>query len=348
MPAFIPAETSVAHAGKTIALDHSRGDLAFVSHAHTDHSAALGRRNPVLASEETVALYEARSGKAFQGELLYPQQLGQGQKNLLEETSIKLFEAGHVLGARQIFVEGGGKSFCYTGDFNALPSSCCPAAVPVECGELVVECTFGSPEYVFPEREELHRQIASWVQEGLDAGENVVLGGYSLGKAQELVKIVNELVGAAPLVDDSIARVSKVYSRFGCGLDFVEVGSSEAGRMLKHAFAAVLPMHSLTPQLAGSLQDFYKRPARTAVATGWALTNQFYGVDAAFPLSDHSDFPALEKFVLETGAKKVFCTHGFEKKFASHLRKKGVDAVPLGSAKNSLKTESEPQKKLLL
>lgn len=320
MPAFDPASSKVLHAGTAIALDHAKGDACFSSHAHSDHSSFLHRAKSVYASSETIALWEARSGKQFKGELLE------------ESDGVRLLEAGHVLGARQIFLQGDGASFAYTGDFCASRTATCAAAAVPQCDELVVESTFGLPKYVFPERGELEEKIGKWASALLDKNENVVLGGYSLGKAQELIKIVNNCCGAAPLVDENIARVSKTYSKSGCFLDFVEIGSSEGERLLKKPFISVLPMNSVNYQLAATLSDHYGRPTATAVATGWALDGNSWGVDEAFPLSDHSDFPALLEFVLQTGAKKVFCTHGFEREFAAELQKRGVNAMPLGHA----------------
>lgn len=327
MPIFDTEGPSLTHAGKTIALDHGKGEVCFSSHAHSDHSTFLHKARLLYASEETISLWQARSGKTFNGELL-----SQGN-------GVKLFNAGHVLGARQIFVEGDGGSFCYTGDFCATATATCQAAIPVECDELVVECTFGIPRYTFPKREEIERQIGSWVQSCLDKQENVVLGGYSLGKAQELIKIVNDYCATAPLANEAISQVSKIYSRSGCFLDFVEIGTGQAQRLVKKPFVAILPMHTVNYRLAGNLSEYYGRKTRTAVATGWALDGNKWGVDKAFPLSDHSDFPSLMEFVLATGAKKVYCTHGFEREFASALQKKGIDASPLNKHDEPAKGE---------
>lgn len=102
--------------------------------------------------------------------------------------------------------------------------------------------------------------------------------------------------------------------------------------MLSHSFAAVLPHNLVRPGLAQQLSDFYGRQVRTAVASGWAATNRFAGVDQAFVLSDHADFPGLLSFVEACAPKKVFVTHGFEKEFSKELQKRGFRAAPLGTA----------------
>jgi hypothetical protein len=84
---------------------------------------------------------------------------------------------------------------------------------------------------------------------------------------------------------------------------------------------------------AGLLRHLPAR--RTAVITGWALdAGAIYRhrCDAAFPLSDHADFPDLLKLVALVQPKKVYTVHGFAREFAAELRARGVEAWALGSA----------------
>jgi DNA ligase-1 len=72
---------------------------------------------------------------------------------------------------------------------------------------------------------------------------------------------------------------------------------------------------------------------RTAILTGWALnpaTIHRYQCDAAFPLSDHADYPELIKYVELVQPKRVFTVHGFAREFAEDLRRRGIEAWSLG------------------
>src|SRR5690606_25458971 len=76
-------------------------------------------------------------------------------------------------------------------------------------------------------------------------------------------------------------------------------------------------------------------PKRTAMATGWALDRGTLfrsGCDAAFPLSDHADYPDLLAFVEKVQPKVVFTLHGFAKEFAATLRERGIEARALTSS----------------
>ena len=60
-----------------------------------------------------------------------------------------------------------------------------------------------------------------------------------------------------------------------------------------------------------------------ALLTGWALdpaTIYRSKVHAAFPVSDHADFPELLELVERVRPRQVVVVHGFEREFASALR----------------------------
>jgi DNA ligase-1 len=72
--------------------------------------------------------------------------------------------------------------------------------------------------------------------------------------------------------------------------------------------------------------------SRTAVLTGWAVDPNCkyrYRADAAFPISDHADFPDLVDFVKQVRPRKVLTLHGFAADFAQTLRELGYDAQAL-------------------
>ena len=54
-----------------------------------------------------------------------------------------------------------------------------------------------------------------------------------------------------------------------------------------------------------------------------------YQVDAAFPLSDHADYPDLIRYVELVQPRRVFTLHGFAAEFARDLRERGVEAWAL-------------------
>jgi putative mRNA 3-end processing factor len=51
--------------------------------------------------------------------------------------------------------------------------------------------------------------------------------------------------------------------------------------------------------------------------------------DAGFALSDHADWNGLLQAVKDTGAEKVFVTHGFQSAFSRYLNENGLPAAEI-------------------
>lgn len=279
----------------------------------------------MLATPATIDLLHARGHKAEAVEFAP------------EGVKIKLLNAGHVLGSAQLLVETDGKSFCYSGDFKLEDSLTLKGAEIPQCDSLVMEATYGHPRYSFPNRLEVCQEIATWTKKELGRGRSVVLGGYSLGKAQEMVKLCNEFLGVSPLVSDSIHAINQVYKSHGVPLEWIHTESDEAQKLLERheAFVAILPSNQVSWNLAATLEKVHGRKFSTAVGTGWALDHRFTGVDKAFCLSDHADFNQLAEYAERSGAKQVYCAFGKNEELAAHLREKGIDAKPLEEAQGA-------------
>jgi len=269
-----------------IGLDSAEGDLHFLSHAHSDHTFSLKKRSRILSSPATLSL------AGMDAEIAAVQ-------------GTKLLDAGHILGARQLAVDGDGERTVYTGDFSLKQNIFGFKADVPSCERLIMDATYGNPDYILPPLEETYSQIAAWLKENESC--NLVIGCYELGKAQEMVKILNEN-GIAPIVTPKTDRFCSVYENHGIALDRIVVGSEEAEEALPRRFVALVPMAKAKRYFARRLSDAFGRDTLCAVATGWALHYHF-NTDAAFPLSDHCDFNDLVWFVEQTGAKNVeaFC-----------------------------------------
>jgi len=66
-----------------------------------------------------------------------------------------------------------------------------------------------------------------------------------------------------------------------------------------------------------------------AFASGWMLVRgarRRRGVDRGFVMSDHADWPSLQKAIGATGAERVIVTHGSTAVMVRWLREQGLDA----------------------
>jgi putative mRNA 3-end processing factor len=306
-------------AGSGLHLDATRRvECAFVSHAHGDH---IGRHDRTIATGATLALMRHRLGepKRRRTEHLpagYRAPFGLG------ELTLELFAAGHVLGSAQLRVTRNGVALGYTGDLCTEPTHAAEPAEVMACDVLVLESTFGHPRYVFPPKAETLLAIRRFVDDALSDGATPVLLGYALGKAQEILKYLSD--AGYPCRAHPVAHaINKVYEAHGVALPNVRPLGPEGA--LPGEVVVCPPHLARSPAMRGV------RKRRTAILTGWAIDGSrfFRNVDAAFPLSDHADFPSLVRYAKATGAARVFTVHGFADVLAAALREEGIRAEPM-------------------
>jgi Cft2 family RNA processing exonuclease len=299
--------------GANLWLDARRKtDFCFISHAHADHAV---KHTEIFATRETVRLFEHRYGKAKFHILDY------NRPKRFRGAKIQLFPSGHVLGGAQILIELGGIRIVYTGDFKLRESLTAERAQVKRCDILIMESTFGRPHYLFPRPKDVHAQMVEFAEEAKAKGQVPVFLAYSLGKAQEAMKILSDR-GYKLSVHATIHKIAKIYEAFGVKLTDYELyeGGSADGRVL------IAPPQAKRSRMIQSIPN-----KRTAVLTGWALDagagNHVRG-DMAIPLSDHADFSELIEYVRKARPKKVYTVHGFAE-FVKFLKEDGFDAEQL-------------------
>ena len=288
-------------------------NINFVSHAHSDHTSGVCKSKGLISSRITKELIEVRSKKSID--------------NHIELEGVKLLDAGHILGSKQLYAEADGFSFIYSGDFQMLPSK---VAEPIETRRadvLVIDATYPDKRLRFDDKEEVTTAIQHYLSSKLERGI-VVFGAYTLGKAQELVKIANE-AGIAPVVGNKIGRVNQVYERHGTKLDYIsmddETGFEDA---VSGNFFGIVSMSEVGPMKA-RLSRVYDRKVYTGIASGFAKVFHL-GTDVQFCLSDHADYAQSVEYI-DACAPRLVYTYGKGASpaiMASNLDKEGYNAHP--------------------
>ena len=298
------------------------GSLAFVSHAHSDHT---GQHSEVVFTEATRRLMRSRvSGERVEHVLAFGEEADASRFGRPAGSfRIRLAPAGHILGSAMARLEAVGGSLLYTGDFKLRRGLSAEPCEPVPADVLVMETTYGRPHYRFPSTAEVVASILRFCREALDNDEVPVLLGYSLGKSQEILCSLAQ-AGLPVMLHSAVATLTRIYADLGFA--FPEWSDWNLRKAAGHVLVA---------PPGGSAQDLRRRlpQARTATLTGWALDSgsRFRsGTDATFPLSDHADFPDLVELVRRVGPRRIYTLHGFAAEFAAHLRGLGWDARPLG------------------
>ncbi len=295
---------------KEINLDPKKArGISFISHAHTDHCPRGAVSGQVILTKETKRLMRnCRVTDCY----------STGREIELDNLVFRICESGHILGSGQLYIENDFK-FVYTGDLNVRGGATTGRAEILKCDILIIETTFGSPFYSFPERKEVIKDIKDWIDGCHKKDKTPVLLGYSLGKAQELTKELSSDFSIS--VHETIYEMNRRYEELGVELgdySHLDDDTNSRGR------DAVL---IVPPHLKKTLPD----NCCTAFASGWAVKEgmNWCNAETSFPLSDHSDFTSLIEYVEKASPQMVYTIHGFAEEFSEELRVRGFYSEPL-------------------
>ncbi len=313
-------------------------DFAVISHAHSDHTARHAR--PVLTPNTQLLLSEyLRKSQSVT--------LEYGEPLDASDYSITLHPAGHCLGSAQALVtqRSDGARLLYTGDIRVQPSPINEPLETVSCDTLVIESTYGRPDYVFPPQADAVANAVRVLTAWLEQGALPVALGWRLGKAQE---ILHHLLSAGFRVacEDGIYDVARKYEDGGVtfpGPYRIFDGTAADDEVL------LFPPGRKSREYISQHRP-PGRPVRYLEVTGWAAGSgrRPWGSgrpgDASLPYSDHADFNDLIAYVQAVHPRRIFTVFGFPD-LAERLRRMGYAAVHLG--KNATAADREYQMPLL-
>ncbi|MBL8351042.1 MAG: ligase-associated DNA damage response exonuclease [Burkholderiaceae bacterium] len=293
---------------------------AVITHAHADHARAGHGR--VLATAASEGVLRSRLGAA-----LPLQGLAYGEAVVHNGVRVSLHPAGHVLGSAQVRLEHGGRVWVCSGDYYLSAhderNPTCEPFEPLRCDCFITESTFGLPVYRWSRQAEVFGAIDAWWRANAAAGRPSLLLAYSFGKAQRLLAGVDASIGPI-VVHGAVAPLNAAYRAAGVPLpEAVALGDLPDKRALGQALV-VAPPSVHASAWARRLGDF-----SDGFASGWMAlrgARRRQGVDRGFVLSDHADWPGLQRAIAATGAERVIVTHGQEAVMVRWLREQGLQA----------------------
>jgi Cft2 family RNA processing exonuclease len=188
-------------------------NLILITHAHQDHIGALPvfhRRfgaTPMICSFGTKEIAEV-----MLTDCLKVQELNEDFESLFDESDlyatlfhlqtqktledfyplpglkVRFIPAGHIVGAVCIYLEYGDRSLLYTGDYNTTSSRTTDGLQLADLPQaemLITESTYGSD--VHPSRRSQEGELLQAIAEVVQAGGNVLIPAFALGRAQEII-----------------------------------------------------------------------------------------------------------------------------------------------------------------
>lgn len=279
--------------------------IAVISHAHGDH--AKPGNKLVYCTRPTAAVmnyrYQSRSADEFK---LYEY----GQTFIVNTIKITFLSAGHILGSAQILLEYKSVRYLYTGDYKLQQDATCAPFTFIKADVLITESTFANPDITHP-------SVIQEINKLNETPYSVLLGTYSLGKAQRINQLINEhCPDRTVLVHRSILAIHKIYEDFGINSLIYQPYSK---KLLKGNNKGMV---YLVPPLAFNGFDRGKTLVR-AFASGWQRLQE--GNTISLYISDHVDWNDILFTIEQVEPKEIWTLHGDGRALKEHYQ----DQIPV-------------------
>ncbi len=137
----------------------------------------------------------------------------------IKDIKAKFLEAGHVLGSAMIELEVRNERLLYTGDVNFRTTKLLDPGYSKDLSEvtLITESTYGGDDDMFPSEKTILSSMATSIAETLKSNSKVIIPSFGVGRAQEVVLILDDYIrsGVIPPVsiymDGMVNKAMKIH-----------------------------------------------------------------------------------------------------------------------------------------
>lgn len=290
-------------------------DRALITHGHSDHS-RYGHAH-YLCTDSARPVIKYRLGNINIESVPY------GQTLWINGVKFSFHPAGHIVGSAQIRVEYQGQIWVVSGDYKLENDGISEPFEPISCHVFITESTFGLPVYRWENQKSVFEEINLWWNKNKSEGKVSILSAYALGKAQRVLSGLDNSIG--PIFGHgAIENTTDILRKQGIKLPPSSKVPTEIKRKdMDGAFIIAPPSALDTPWM----KKF--QPYSLAIASGWMGlrgARRRRAADRGFVLSDHADWPSLNLAIEQTGAERIFVTHGYTELFSRWLNEKGYQS----------------------
>ncbi|WP_420387556.1 ligase-associated DNA damage response exonuclease [Roseivirga sp.] len=292
-------------------------DKAIITHAHADHS-RWGMKH-YLAHPMSIPVMKLRLGRDIS-----VQGLDYNEKLIINGVEFSLHPAGHIPGSAQVRVSYQGETWVVSGDYKTEADGISTPFEPVKCHTFITECTFGLPVYHWQPQEDIFNEIITWWKKNASEGLNTLITAYSLGKAQRVIKNVDDSIGPI-FTHGAIENTNEALKTAGLELPPTTRVTKELDKKAFQGALIIAPPSALNSPW---MKKF--KPASLGIASGWMQlrgTRRRRAADRGFALSDHADWNGLLSAIKATEAETVITTHGYTNTFSKYLNEIGIHSV---------------------
>ncbi|HAD97928.1 MAG TPA: DNA ligase-associated DEXH box helicase, partial [Cryomorphaceae bacterium] len=185
-------------------------DKALITHAHADH--ARPGHAAYLCHKDTAPVMRYRLGDDIR-----VQTVEYGERIKQNGVIFSFYPAGHIPGSAQIRVEYKGEIWVVSGDYKLGEDGISAPFEPVRCHHFITESTFGLPVYTWDDQQQVFEEINAWWRQNQNEGRVSILAGYSLGKAQRILKGLNPSTGKI-FTHGAVENTNEVLRKQGISL----------------------------------------------------------------------------------------------------------------------------------
>jgi len=332
--------------GINIAIDqwNPNADIIFVSHAHMDHIPFIPEKSlkdlenkqshiKFICSKITKEIAKVRSNGNFnfpENSWLLGKDKNYPQSIDYNGVSLSLLENGHTYGSLSLFVEGY-ERILYTSDFITKDrplfngQQVIKGLKPINCDRLIMECTFGAPNFIFPSFQEIRKDLNKFIEKEISKGHPVIILGYAFGKSQITLNILDS--SHRIILDKNIAQLTDILENEGIKTSKWEpYGNYNKKQLIRlNDYILLIPPYYIFREPYKSLIN---AGAKVVYLSGKVL-NEFsrreFPADEYIPFSDHCDFNDLIEFVNKCNPTKIYLEHGKIEEFSYFLSKQYIN-----------------------
>lgn len=289
--------------------------LSFISNADIDKFTPPEK---IIATHETIKFLEKKVKKSvlLTCPFYRPFSLGNLQ--------VELIPSGHMLGSSQIIVDKSEKTLIYSGDINLKELPTAETISIKHCNVLVLKCTFGLPEYIFPSFEESMEPLIKFIGAALSSNSTPILMVKAVGVAQDIIKALGDN-GFKLRLHKSIYDVTKIYE--GLGVNFGDYELLESGNIEEKV--VIMPLEKID---SDNIHEIKSKQSAIIVESGTeelsSITSEF-NADKAFTFSTRAGYDELLEYVEKVNPEKVYLIDQYANEFAKVLQNNGYEAIAL-------------------